>query len=195
MTLRFALLALAISLSPVLLSAAVQYSAPVLQTVGTEPRLPRKKSFFPQRARSALPLSPAQERHGRRSAVRTHHHISRPSFVRFAALGLYQSGRYSGLGLGYFDFLYRRRSHRSHHRYAHPVAAVLVQRPAVSASRSGISASVSALPGEVIFGEAHATGGLPSCLFRAAGSLCRCGRRACRDARRRTVCHRLRVRG
>ena len=47
MTLRFALLALAISLSPVLLSAAVQYSAPVLQTVGTEPRLPRKKSFFP----------------------------------------------------------------------------------------------------------------------------------------------------
>jgi hypothetical protein len=47
MTLRFALLALAISLSPVLLSAAVQYSAPVSQTVGTEPRLPRKKSFFP----------------------------------------------------------------------------------------------------------------------------------------------------
>ncbi|HRF41972.1 MAG TPA: hypothetical protein PK198_24435 [Saprospiraceae bacterium] len=47
MTLRFALLALAITLSPVVLSAAVQYSAPVSQTVGTAPRLPRKKSFFP----------------------------------------------------------------------------------------------------------------------------------------------------
>lgn len=47
MTLRFALLALAITLSPVVLSAAVQYSAPVSQTAGTAPRLPRKKSFFP----------------------------------------------------------------------------------------------------------------------------------------------------
>lgn len=47
MTLRFALLALAITLSPVVLFAAVQYSAPVSQTAGTAPRLPRKKSFFP----------------------------------------------------------------------------------------------------------------------------------------------------
>jgi len=47
MTLRFALLAISIMLSPVLLSAAVQYSAPTSQVVGTEPRLPRKKSFFP----------------------------------------------------------------------------------------------------------------------------------------------------
>lgn len=44
---RFALLALAITLSPVVISAAVQYGAPVSQTAGTAPRQPRKKSFFP----------------------------------------------------------------------------------------------------------------------------------------------------
>lgn len=47
MTLRFALLALAISLSPVLLSAAVQHRPPTRQAAGTELRMPRKKSFFP----------------------------------------------------------------------------------------------------------------------------------------------------
>ena len=47
MTLRFALLALAISLSPVLLSAAVQHRPPTRQAAETELRMPRKKSFFP----------------------------------------------------------------------------------------------------------------------------------------------------
>ena len=47
MTLRLVLLALAISLSPLLLSAAVQHRPPTRQAAETELRLPRKKSFFP----------------------------------------------------------------------------------------------------------------------------------------------------